>query len=122
VIDHGLAAGPVRARVARTAQHVRRLVTGPQWREQLTQFLPFSPLDHVVGIQPEREIADGMRQRLIARRGDAGELRGIPSIPLELAPPPRKGLMVSRSFGRRLTEFEPLREAPSAANAAAPGT
>ena len=38
----------------------------------------------------------------------------MPCIPLELAPPPRKGLMVSRSFGRRLTEFEPLREALAA--------
>jgi hypothetical protein len=46
VIDHGHAAGPVRARVARAAHHVRGLVTGPQWREQLTQVLPFSRLDH----------------------------------------------------------------------------
>ena len=44
----------------------------------------------------------------------AWELRGIPCIPIELAPPPRKGLMVSRSFGRRITEFEPLREALAA--------
>ena len=44
----------------------------------------------------------------------AWELRGIPCIPLELAPPPRKGIMVSRSFGRRLTEFEPVREALAA--------
>jgi DNA polymerase V len=41
----------------------------------------------------------------------AWELRGIPCITLEMAPAPRKGLMVSRSFGRRLTEFEPVREA-----------
>jgi DNA polymerase V len=44
----------------------------------------------------------------------AWELRGIPCIPLELAPPPRKGIMVSRSFGPRLTEFEPVREALAA--------
>jgi DNA polymerase V len=44
----------------------------------------------------------------------AWELRGVPCIPLELAPPPRKGIMVSRSFGRRLTEFEPVREALAA--------
>jgi DNA polymerase V len=44
----------------------------------------------------------------------AWELRGIPCIPLELAPSPRKGIMVSRSFGRRLTEFEPVREALAA--------
>ncbi len=41
----------------------------------------------------------------------AWELRGIPCIPLEHAPPPRKGIMVFRSFGHRLTEYEPLREA-----------
>jgi DNA polymerase V len=44
----------------------------------------------------------------------AWELRGIPCITLEMAPAPRKGLMVSRSFGRRLTEFEPVREALAA--------
>jgi DNA polymerase V len=44
----------------------------------------------------------------------AWELRGIPCIPLELAPQARKGIMVSRSFGRRLTEFEPVREALAA--------
>jgi DNA polymerase V len=41
----------------------------------------------------------------------AKELRGTPCIPLELAPPPRKGLMASRSFGRPITQFEPMREA-----------
>ena len=41
----------------------------------------------------------------------ATELRGTPCIPLELAPPPRKGLVVSRMFGRKLTEFEPIKEA-----------
>ena len=41
----------------------------------------------------------------------ATELRGTPCIPLELQPPPRKGLVVSRSFGHRLTEFEPIKEA-----------
>jgi DNA polymerase V len=44
----------------------------------------------------------------------AWELRGIPCITLETAPAPRKGLMVSRSFSRRLTEFEPVREALAA--------
>jgi DNA polymerase V len=54
----------------------------------------------------------GLKQRfnIVAQR-TAQELRGTPCIPLELAPPPRKGTMVSRSFVRRLTEFEPVREA-----------
>ena len=41
----------------------------------------------------------------------AFELRGVSCIPLELAPPPRKALIVSRMFGHRLTEIEPVREA-----------
>ena len=41
----------------------------------------------------------------------ASELRGLACIPLELAPPPKKGLCVSRSFSRRLTEYEPIRQA-----------
>ncbi len=41
----------------------------------------------------------------------ATELRGTPCIPLELAPPPKKGLVVSRMFGRKLTDFEPIKEA-----------
>ena len=41
----------------------------------------------------------------------ATELRGTPCIPLELAPPPKKGLVVSRMFGTKLTEFEPVKQA-----------
>jgi DNA polymerase V len=41
----------------------------------------------------------------------ATELRGTPCIPLELAPPPRKGLVVSRMFGRKLTDLEPIKQA-----------
>ena len=36
----------------------------------------------------------------------ATELRGTPCIPLELAPPPKKGLVVSRMFGKKLTAYE----------------
>jgi DNA polymerase V len=41
----------------------------------------------------------------------AMELRGEPCIPLELAPPPKKCLVVSRAFGRKLTEYEPIQQA-----------
>ena len=41
----------------------------------------------------------------------ATELRGTSCIPLELAPPPKKGLVVSRMFGRKLTDFEPVKQA-----------
>ena len=41
----------------------------------------------------------------------ATELRGTSCIPLELAPPPRKGLVVSRMFGHKPTAFEPISQA-----------
>jgi DNA polymerase V len=41
------------------------------------------------------------------------ELRGVPCLPLELVPQPRKSCCVSRSFGRPVTELEELREAIS---------
>src|SRR3569623_52141 len=39
------------------------------------------------------------------------ELRGVSCLPLELAPPPQKGVTVSRSFGQLLTELAPIEEA-----------
>lgn len=41
----------------------------------------------------------------------AWELRGVSCLPLEAIPPPRQQLMVSRSFGTRLTERDDLRAA-----------
>lgn len=42
------------------------------------------------------------------------ELRGLSCIPLESAPPPRRQIMTSRSFGEKLTELADLRSAVSA--------
>ena len=39
------------------------------------------------------------------------ELRGISCLPLELCPPPKQSLMVSRSFGRPITTRTEMREA-----------
>ena len=39
------------------------------------------------------------------------ELRGISCLPLELSSPPKKSLMVSRSFGRPITTLDEMREA-----------
>jgi DNA polymerase V len=41
------------------------------------------------------------------------ELRGIPCIPLELEPPPKKVTAVTRSFGRAVTTLAEMREAVS---------
>ncbi|XSG84576.1 MAG: Y-family DNA polymerase [Methylohalobius sp. ZOD2] len=42
------------------------------------------------------------------------ELRGVSCLPLETIPPHRKQILTSRSFGRRLTEFDDLRAAVTA--------
>ena len=39
------------------------------------------------------------------------ELRGVPCLPLDLNPPPRRSITVSRSFGQTVTELKHLREA-----------
>lgn len=39
------------------------------------------------------------------------ELNGISCLPLESIPEPKKQIIVSRSFGKRVTEFEPLKQA-----------
>jgi DNA polymerase V len=41
------------------------------------------------------------------------ELRGVPCLPLELCPPPRRSVTVSRSFGRTIENLEDLCEAVS---------
>jgi len=42
------------------------------------------------------------------------ELRGVPCLPLETVPPPRKQILTSRSFGEKLTQLDDLRAAVSA--------
>lgn len=39
------------------------------------------------------------------------ELQGIPCIPFEASPPPKKGICVARSFGRLLSDKQDIREA-----------
>jgi len=82
---------------------------GPRWakfleRHGITTALQFSQ-------QPDSWIR--MHLNVVALR-TATELRGTSCLPLELAPPPRKGLVVSRSFGRKLSAFEPVRQALAA--------
>jgi hypothetical protein len=40
----------------------------------------------------------------------AWKLRGDPCIPLELAPPPKQSITVSRSFGHRLSTCEEIQQ------------
>ena len=54
---------------------------------------------------------DWIRRRMkVVGLRTAWELRGEPCIPLELAPPPKQTLTVSRSFGRRLRKLDEVRE------------
>ena len=50
------------------------------------------------------------RQMNVVGLRTAWELRGEPCIPLELAPPPKQSITVSRSFGHRLATREQIQE------------
>ena len=71
------------------------------------------------GVTNARELRD-IDDRLIRKqRGIVGlrlvyELRGISCLSLETCPPPRKGIMSSRSFGRKVESLEELKEAATA--------
>src|SRR4029434_9630627 len=53
-----------------------------------------------------------IRQQLgVVGQRTVWELRGISCLPLELCPPPKQSLMVSRSFGRPITSLTEMREA-----------
>jgi DNA polymerase V len=79
---------------------------GPRWSKRLEA----EGITTALAFSHQTDAWLKQRFNIVAQR-TAQELRGTPCIPLELAPPPRKDIMVSRSFGRRLTEFEPVREA-----------
>jgi DNA polymerase V len=88
-----------------------------------------TPIEHLWGIGPGytrrlkahdirtalqlRDVNDRwVRQQLgIVGLRIVWELRGISCLPLELCPPPRQSLMVSRSFGRPITTLSEMREA-----------
>jgi len=81
---------------------------GRRWSERLHQFGIHTALD--------LRAAD---PHLIRRRFNVvverivHELRGTSCLPLEQAPPPKKQIMTTRSFGERVTEAEVMREAVS---------
>jgi DNA polymerase V len=68
------------------------------------------------GIYTARDLRDTDDRWIRHQMGVVGvrivwELRGISCLPLELSPPPKKSLMVSRSFGRPITTLDEMREA-----------
>ena len=69
-----------------------------------------------LGIQTAADLAalepDDARALMTVTGGRTGyELRGISCLPLELAEPTRKGIAVSRSFGKSVTDWTEMREA-----------
>ena len=107
------------------AQGVVILTSPSQIEATLTQ----TPIEAIWGIGPgytrrlkAHEITTALQLRDVNDRwvrqalGIVGlrlvwELRGISCLPLELCPPPKQSLMVSRSFGRPITRLTEMREA-----------
>jgi DNA polymerase V len=96
---------------------------------EIEAVLARTPIDHIWGIGPGytrrlkahdirtalqlRDVNDWwVRQQLgIVGLRIVWELRGISCLPLDLCPPPKQSLMVSRSFGRPITTLTEMREA-----------
>jgi DNA polymerase V len=111
------AAGGVCSLLTPTSQHdaLATLPVGDVWGigRQWSKLLEAKGITTALALSHQPD--DWLRQHLtVVGLRTACELRGIPCIPIELAPPTRKSIMVSHSFGHRLTEFEPLREALAA--------
>jgi DNA polymerase V len=82
---------------------------GTQYRELL----------HRNGIRTARQLRDApdkwvRRNMTIMGLRTVWELRGVPCLPLDELPAPRKGIVSSRSFGRPVERPEELREAVAA--------
>jgi DNA polymerase V len=76
----------------------------------------YSRLLQTNGIRTALELRDADDRWIRQQMGVVGirvvwELRGISCLPLELSPPPKKSLMVSRSFGRPIATLDEMREA-----------
>ena len=76
----------------------------------------YSRLLQANGIRTALELRDADDRWIRREMGVVGvrivwELRGISCLPLQLNPPPKKSLMVSRSFGRPIATLEEMREA-----------
>ena len=71
------------------------------------------------GIRTARELRDApdtwvRRNMTITGLRTVWELRGVPCIPLDELPAPKKGIVSSRSFGRPVERLDELREAVAA--------
>lgn len=80
-----------------------------RWGERLRQF----GIAHAAALratEPKR-----LRQHFgVVMERIAWELRGVSCMPLENAPPPRRQILTSRSFGEKITALDDLRAAVSA--------
>lgn len=126
--------GPTKV-LAKTANHYAKKV--PECRgifaldsqAKITEYLHLFKVDEIWGIG-RRYAADLLKYKVntawdLIQRPDAWvrkhltvvglrikkELEGISCLPLELAPPPKKAICTSRSFGNPQTELDSLKEA-----------
>jgi len=115
-------------RLAKRSAEAQGVVALTSPRE-IEAVLAQTPIEHLWGIGPgytrrlkAHEITTALQLRDVNDRwirqhlGIVGlrivwELRGIACLPLELCPPPKQSLMVSRSFGRPITTLTEMREA-----------
>ena len=93
-------------------ESLSRLAVGDVWGigRQWAGFLEGNGITTALGFSelPDRWLRKNLN---VTGLRTATELRGISCIPLELAPSPKQGLVVSRMFGRKLTDYEPVRQA-----------
>ncbi|KAA0232177.1 MAG: Y-family DNA polymerase [Armatimonadetes bacterium] len=130
--------GPTKT-LAKVANHVAKKlpVAGGVWNlsgefeSELDALLEATPVEEVWGIGPVyrdllrrhgittakalRDADDRWVQKHMTVVGlkTVWELRGISCLPLELCPPPKKGICVSRSFGRPVETLREMHEAIS---------
>ena len=115
-------------RLAKRSDHVQGVVdlTSSQHQDDILASIPvkdiwgigrsYSRLLQSNGIRTALELRDADDRWIRQQMGVVGvrivwELRGISCLPLELSPPPKKSLMVSRSFGRPIATLDEMREA-----------
>jgi len=115
----------IAAKIAKGKSGVCSLVAHPQIDEILTNFAvadiwgigsQYTARLKRYGILNAKQLRDApdrwvKKQLTIMGLRTVRELRGIPCFPLEEIPPPRKGIVSSRSFGQPVTELGELREA-----------
>lgn len=97
--EAGLKATPVEDIWGIGRAHARLLKARLVWDGWTLRNVPIPWIRQKIGVVGERMVY---------------ELRGLSCLPLEMCPPPKKGICCSRSFGKSVTTFKEMREAMAA--------